>query len=72
MMKMLQIYWVKWVLIPLGLIIPVALLVLSWHFGRRFADRGQGGIVLFSSIVGFQGMPNSTNYAATKAHVQSL
>jgi short-subunit dehydrogenase len=49
-----------------------ALLVLSWHFGRRFAERGRGGIVLVSSIVGFQGMPNSANYAATKAYVQSL
>lgn len=49
-----------------------SLLVLSWHFGRRFASRGRGGVVLISSIVGFQGMPNSANYAATKAYVQSL
>jgi short-subunit dehydrogenase len=49
-----------------------AVLELSWHFGRRFAERGGGGIVLISSIVGFQGMPNSAHYAATKAYVQSL
>jgi short-subunit dehydrogenase len=49
-----------------------AVLKLSWHFGRRFAERGRGGIVLISSIVGFQGMPNSATYAATKAYVQSL
>ncbi len=49
-----------------------AVLELSWYFGRRFAERGRGGIVLISSIVGFQGMPNSANYAATKAYVQSL
>jgi short-subunit dehydrogenase len=49
-----------------------AVLELSWYFGRRFAARGRGGIVLVGSIVGFQGMPNSANYAATKAYVQSL
>lgn len=47
-------------------------LAMSWYFGRRFAERGHGGIILISSIVGFQGMPNSANYAATKAYVQSL
>ncbi len=49
-----------------------ALLELSWYFGRRFAKRGRGGIVLMSSIVGFQGMPFAAHYAATKAHVQAL
>ena len=49
-----------------------ALLMLSWHFGRRFAVQGRGGIVLLSSIVGFQGMPNAAHYAATKAYVQAL
>ncbi|CAH0131337.1 SDR family oxidoreductase [Roseomonas sp. CECT 9278] len=49
-----------------------AVLVLTHHFGNRFAARGRGGIVLFSSIVAFQGVPNTANYAATKAYVQSL
>jgi short-subunit dehydrogenase len=49
-----------------------ALLALTWHFGRRFAQRGRGGIVLMSSIVGFQGMPFAAHYAATKAYVQTL
>lgn len=49
-----------------------ALLSLCLHFGRRFASRGRGGMVVFSSIVGFQGTPNATHYAATKAYVQSL
>jgi short-subunit dehydrogenase len=49
-----------------------ALVAQAWHFGRRFAERGRGGMVLMSSIVGFQGMPNAAHYAATKAYVQVL
>ncbi|KGF73491.1 short-chain dehydrogenase [Neosynechococcus sphagnicola sy1] len=49
-----------------------ALLGLSWYFGRRFAQQGRGGLVLMSSIVGFQGMPFAAHYAATKAYVQAL
>jgi short-subunit dehydrogenase len=49
-----------------------ALLGLSWYFGRRFVERGRGGIVLMSSIVGFQGMPFAAHYAATKAYVHTL
>jgi short-subunit dehydrogenase len=45
---------------------------LSWYFGRRFAKRGRGGMVLISSIVGFQGTPFAAHYAATKAYVQTL
>ncbi len=47
-------------------------LVMSLHFGRRFAGRGRGGIILMGSIVGFQGTPDAANYAATKAYVQTL
>jgi uncharacterized protein len=49
-----------------------AVLVSSLEFGRRMAGRGRGGIVLMSSVVGFQGMPNAAHYAATKAYVQTL
>lgn len=49
-----------------------AVLALSHRFGRRLIARGRGGLVLFGSIVGFQGVPLSANYAATKAYVQSL
>ncbi len=49
-----------------------AVLAMSHHFAGRFAERGRGGIVLFGSIVGFQGLPNAANYAASKAYVQSL
>lgn len=40
--------------------------------GRRFLDRGRGGIVLFGSLVGAQGTPWSAHYAATKAYVQTF
>jgi len=49
-----------------------AVLVLARHFGRRFARRGRGGLVLMSSLVGFQGVPHAAHYAATKAYVQTL
>lgn len=49
-----------------------ALMELTHQFGARFADQRRGGIILFSSIVAFQGVPRSANYAATKAYVQSL
>ena len=49
-----------------------ALFELCVHFGRRFAARGRGGMVLMSSMVGWQGTPFATHYAATKAYVQSL
>ena len=45
---------------------------MALHYGRRFAHRGGGGIVLMSSLVGFQGTPNAAHYAATKAYVQTL
>lgn len=49
-----------------------AVLAQSWHFGRRFAERRRGGLVLMSSVLAFHGTPLSANYAATKAYVQSL
>jgi len=49
-----------------------AVMALSHHFGRRFADRGRGGMVLMSSLLGFQGTPYAAHYAATKAYVQSF
>lgn len=49
-----------------------AVVALSHHFGNRFVAQGHGGLVLFSSLVAFQGVPRSAHYAATKAYVQSL
>ena len=49
-----------------------ALVTMTHHFARRFTKRGRGGLVLLSSLVGFQGVPFAAHYAATKAYVQSL
>jgi len=49
-----------------------AVLVMTRTFARRFAERRRGGIILFSSIVAFQGVPNAAHYAATKAYNQTL
>lgn len=49
-----------------------SVLALAWHFGRRFARRGRGGVVFMSSLLAFQGTPQAANYAATKAYVQTL
>ncbi len=38
------------------------------YFGRRLADRGKGGIILMSSMSGYQGTAMVANYAATKAY----
>lgn len=49
-----------------------SVLELGWHMARRLAARRQGGIVLLSSVLAFQGVPRSAHYAATKAWVQSF
>lgn len=49
-----------------------SLLTLTYHFANQFVTQKRGGIILLSSIVAFQGVPFSANYAATKAYVQSL
>ena len=49
-----------------------AVLQQCLHYGRRMAAKRLGGIVLFSSVVAFQGAPLSANYAASKAYIQAL
>lgn len=49
-----------------------AVLMMSHHYGNRFANQSRGGIVLFSSLVAFQGVARASHYAATKAYIQSL
>jgi len=43
-------------------------MVLAHAIGARLRTRGRGGIVLMSSIAGFQGTALVSNYAATKAY----
>ena len=50
----------------------VAHLRLAHHFGNRLAKRGCGGLLLVSSLMGFQGVPYMADYAAAKAYVLSL
>ncbi len=49
-----------------------AVLAMTKTFTERFARRERGGIVLMSSIVAFQGVATASNYAATKAYIQTL
>jgi uncharacterized protein len=49
-----------------------AVLEMTHHYSKRFAAQKRGGIILMSSLVAFQGVPKSANYAATKAYIQSL
>ncbi len=45
---------------------------LAQAFAQQMTARGRGGIVLFGSILGWQGVPGQANYSATKAYVQAL
>lgn len=49
-----------------------ALCALAHPLARAMQTRRRGGIVLMSSLVAFQGVASSANYAATKAYVQTL
>jgi uncharacterized protein len=43
-------------------------LTLAYAFSQGMVKRGRGGIVLMSSLAGFQGSPYISHYAATKAY----
>lgn len=45
---------------------------LAHFYAGRFVSRGSGGIIMLSSLLAFQGVPRSANYAATKAYIQTL
>ncbi len=49
-----------------------ATLLLAYEFGARFKTERRGNLVLFSSILAYQGVAHAANYAATKAYVQSF
>ncbi|MGO8692509.1 MAG: SDR family NAD(P)-dependent oxidoreductase [Rectinemataceae bacterium] len=46
--------------------------LLAWEFGRRLSLQGRGGIILVSSMAGFQGTGHVAHYAASKAYVRVL
>jgi short-subunit dehydrogenase len=46
--------------------------LLAWEMGRRMASRGRGGIILVSSMAGFQGTGHVVHYAASKAYLRVL
>ncbi len=45
---------------------------LTHGLATRMSSAGKGGVVLFSSVVGFSGAQFSATYAATKGFVQSF
>jgi short-subunit dehydrogenase len=49
-----------------------AVLTQTQVLAAQMSERGDGHIVLFGSLVGFQGCAYSANYAATKAYIQAL
>ena len=49
-----------------------SVVALAHYFGNQFKHQKHGGIILMSSLVGFQGVPRAANYAATKAFIQTL
>jgi hypothetical protein len=49
-----------------------AVLVLTHQIARSMRERGRGSIVLFSSLVAFQGVARAAHYAATKAYIQTF
>lgn len=56
-------------LLALNIVSPMQ---LSHIFARRFSERGRGGILLTSSLFGYQGVPYVANYSASKAYILSL
>jgi short-subunit dehydrogenase len=49
-----------------------SVVALTHGIAARMARAGRGGIVLFGSVVGFQGVPGSATYAATKGFIQGF
>ena len=56
-------------MLALNVVVPAQ---MARVFGQRLARRAEGGILLVSSVVGYQGMPLMANYGATKAYILSL
>lgn len=52
-------------LISVNVSVPAA---LTHHFGNLMKNRGGGGVIFVSSLLAFAGIPDVSEYAATKAH----
>lgn len=46
--------------------------ILSYELGKKFVEKGKGGIIFTASTSSFQATPYLTHYAATKAYLLSL
>lgn len=60
------------VLINIVQLNAISHLRLTHYYGRKFAQRGRGGIILVSAMGAVDGIPYMSNDAATKAYVTSL
>lgn len=50
-----------------------SILILTHHYcSCMIEEKRKGALVLLSSMIAFQGVPNAAHYAATKAYVQTL
>lgn len=56
-------------LINLNVQVPA---ILARLYGADMIERERGGIVFFSSVFGYQGVPLVANYAASKAYILTL
>lgn len=45
---------------------------MTHRFGNRLRERGRGGLILLSSVVGYGAFPYQANYAASKAYIASF
>ncbi len=50
----------------------VSVFTMTHHFGKKMAERGRGGILLVSSMIGHMPNPYFSNYAGIKAYIANL
>lgn len=49
-----------------------AVVMMTQRYAQRFSVQRRGGIILFGSLLGKQGVPGSANYSATKGYMHAL
>lgn len=50
----------------------VSVFTMTYHFGKKMSERGKGGIILVSSIIGHMPNPYFSNYAGMKAYISNF